>query len=459
MSHRLIAVACGLILGGCATTPVPRLTLSAEESAMALTERSLRDPALHRFLAENLGRDPGEEWDFESLAWTAFYFHPSLRVARAQWATAQAVERTAAQRPNPTLTLTPGYNFTREAGISPWMPSINLDFLLPTSNKRKIQQGIARSDAEAVRLGVVTTAWQVRSDLRRGLLDLSVASARAKALHRQAEVQRSLLKLLEERYAAGSIAVTDVSLARTALLRVEASAADAHGQEIVARTRVAVALGLTAHALEGAHLPSVPVATAQADEARTQALHSRADILVALAKYNSAQLALELEVAKRVPDFHLGPGYQWDQGANKWTLAFAFELPLFHRSEAPIAEAVARRDEAAAQFTLVQSQVIAAIDSAIALQQAAQLQQANAQKLRAEIQTQQARLRQRVDLGAADQVELQTGQNDLLTAELALIEAGNAIAAAAGQLEDALQIPFPHFAALAPSIPAPSRHE
>jgi cobalt-zinc-cadmium efflux system outer membrane protein len=459
MSSRLIVAACGLLLGGCASMPVPPRSLSVETSAASLTERSLRDPALHRFLADNLGRDPGETWDFESLAWSAFYFHPSLGVARAQWTTAQAVERTAAQRPNPTLTLTPGYNFAHEAGISPWMPAINLDFLLPTSNKRQLQQAIARSDTEAVRLAVVSAAWQVRADLRRGLLDHSVATARAGALHRQAEVQRSLLKLLEERYAAGSVAVTEVSLVRMALLRAEAAAADAQGQEILARTRAAVALGLTSRALEGVHLPSAPVATTPAEEARTAALHARSDILAALAKYNSAQLALELEVAKRVPDFHLGPGYQWDQGANKWTLALAFELPLFHRNEAPIAEATARREEAAAQFTLVQSQVIAAIDTAVAQQEAARLQRTNAQKLRAELQAQQARVRQRVDLGGADQVELQTAQNDLIAAELALVDADNAAAAASGQLEDALQVPFPHFAAVVPTPPVPSRHE
>src|SRR5206468_6717230 len=108
--------------------------------------------------------------------------------------------------------------------------------------------------------------------------------------------------------------------------------------------------------------------------ARRESLHARSDILAALAKYHAAQSALELEIAKQVPDFHLGPGYQYDQGPNKWTLAISFELPVFHRNEAAIAEALARRVEAAAQFTLVQSQAIAAIDAAVAAQTAAAAQ-------------------------------------------------------------------------------------
>jgi broad specificity phosphatase PhoE len=29
------------------------------------------------------------------------------------------------------------------------------------------------------------------------------------------------------------------------------------------------------------------------------------------------------EIAKQYPDIHLGPGYQYDQGVNKWTLGFS----------------------------------------------------------------------------------------------------------------------------------------
>ena len=52
---------------------------------------------------------------------------------------ADAVAHTAGVRPNPTLTLTPGYNSTREPGLSPWMPAINFDFLFPTNGKRSHQ--------------------------------------------------------------------------------------------------------------------------------------------------------------------------------------------------------------------------------------------------------------------------------------------------------------------------------
>jgi outer membrane protein TolC len=350
----------------------------------------------------------------------------------------------------------PGYNFTRVAGISPWMPGLNLDFLLPTGGKRGLRQAVARAEAQVARLAVFTTAWQVRSDLRTAYADLSGAISHAGAAQAQTEAQRALVKLLEERFAAGSIAATELSLARIALLRADSAAVDARSQQLTASARVAAGLGLPAAALDGMEilpLPSVaPLSSADIAAARTAALQARADVLAALAKYASANAALNLEAARRTPDFHAGPGYQWDQGANKWTLALAFELPLFHRNEAVLAEVTARRTEAAAQFNLVQAQAIAAIDSAVAAQRAADVQLQVAEKLRAEVRQHNARVRQRLELGGADQVELHTADIETIAAETAVLDAEHAVRLASGQLEDALQITIPHLSAVTDSL-------
>jgi outer membrane protein TolC len=456
-----ISLVAGLgLFAGCVNKPSPQ-PLSPAASAASFDSRSLRDEGLRKFLVENLGSAPTTEWDFETLSWAAFYYNPSLELARAQWATARAVARTAGVRPNPTLTLSPGYNTTRIPGVSPWMPGINFDFLFPTAGKGGLQEAIARSEAEATRLAVFSAAWQLRSELRRALIDTSVALHRETLSRTQLDLQQKLVTLLEQRFAAGSATATEVSTVRTALLRAQAAAADAASQATLARVRVAAALGLPLAALDGVTLPAAPTPPLLSPQAiataRRESLQSRSDILAALAKYLSAQSALELEIAKRVPDFHLGPGYQWDQGSNKWTLGISFELPIFHRNEAPIAEATARRAEAAAQFNLVQAQAIGAIDAAIAARGTAATQLGRVMELRAEIEKQNTLTQQRLELGGADQVEVQTARLDLATADSAVIDAENASAIAAGQLEDALQIPFPHLATLAEATPAKSR--
>jgi outer membrane protein TolC len=254
------------------------------------------------------------------------------------------------------------------------------------------------------------------------------------------------VELIEQRFAAGAIAAPEVSTARTALLQAEAAADDAHGRLLAGRARVAAAIGVPLAALADVRLPEPPAPAldpAALATARSAALRSRADILLELARYRSAQAALQLEVARRFPDLHLGPGYQWDQGSNKWSLGVGFELPLFHGHAAAIAEAVARRGEAAARFEQVQAQAIAAIDLATAGLEAAQRRREHARRAREEAERQLAQATQRVAAGAADRLELQTARLAAAAAGTVVLDADNAAALAAGRLEDALQMPFP----------------
>ena len=114
-------------------------------------------------------------------------------------------------------------------------------------------------------------------------------------------------------------------------------------------------------------------------EARRAALQSRTDILAALAEYAASESALQLEIAKQYPDIHLSPGYQFDQGDNKWHLGLSAELPVLNRNQGPIAEAEARRAESAARFEALQAKVIAEIDRALAVLDANRKNQATLQ--------------------------------------------------------------------------------
>src|SRR6185295_14375401 len=119
----------------------------------------------------------------------------------------------------------------------PWMPAINSDFLFATANKRNLQVTVAQREAEAARQGVFNAAWQVRAELRRALIDVATAARRADQARAQAREQRALVTLLEQRFTAGAIAASEVSVARVALLRAESAVADAEGQALTARTR------------------------------------------------------------------------------------------------------------------------------------------------------------------------------------------------------------------------------
>ena len=125
-------------LAGCAR--FDSRPISPANNAAQLDARRLDDAGLKKFLERNLAHVleswPLRSWDFKTLTLAAFYFNPSLDVARAQWSATQAAVQTAGGRPNPTLNLTPGYDFSAASGVSPWIPFFSVDVPVETAGKR-----------------------------------------------------------------------------------------------------------------------------------------------------------------------------------------------------------------------------------------------------------------------------------------------------------------------------------
>jgi outer membrane protein TolC len=434
-------------LAGCAR--FENKPLSAGDSAQALESRSLSDPGLKQFLETNLHQGfaswPKTNFDFAALTLTALYYHPSLDVARAQWAVAQGGAKTAGGRPNPVLTVAPGYSANPPRNVSPWFPSVTLDVPIETAGKRAYRMARAEHLAEAARLNILAGAWQVRSGVRAALVDYTAARRRFELLQQSTVLQQRLVTLLDQRLAAGAVSTAEVAPARITLVRLQGELAQARRLAAEARGKMATALAVPLRALDGVEfdfdLSQPPSAGLLAEEARRQALQSRPDLLAALAEYAAGQSALQLEIARQYPDVHLAPGYQYDQGENKWQLGLSVELPVLNRNQGPIAEAKARRDELAARFTAVQARVISEVDRAL-LQHTAALEQARQlETLRGAQREQAERVERAVAAGAADQVEMSVARLELDALELSRLDALVQQQIASGLLEDALQQP------------------
>src|SRR5438552_6945995 len=232
--------------------------ISPANNAAQLEARRLDDAGLRKFLERNLARDleiwPPKAWDFNTLTLAAFYFNPSLDVARAQWSATQAGVRTAGGRPNPTLNLTPGYDFSAASGVSPWIRFFSVDVPVETAGKRGRRIAKAEHLSESSRLNIATVAWQVRRNVRGSLLDSTVADRRAALLENQMRVQEQMVKLLEQRLAVGAISQPDLTAARIALNKTRLDWGDAHSKRTEARARLAEAPRVGASALADAEL-------------------------------------------------------------------------------------------------------------------------------------------------------------------------------------------------------------
>ncbi len=445
-------------IAGCVTyKPQP---LRPSETAARFEARRLDDAGLRRFVEGESGH-PVKEWppaavDFEQLALAALYFSPDLDVARAQLAAAEAAVVTAGERANPALAMTPEWLSNAPGGVTPWVLSVALDVPLTTAGKRTIRIAEARNLSEAARLRLGDEAWQVRSRLRARLVELWQAGQAEALLLRQDTVAQERMRLLDARFANGEVARLEVILARRERERVALALGQAREQRAAALVRVADAIGVSAPALAGevidfdftGRLPAEEELATR--EVRAEALLNRPDVLAALAEYAASETALQLEVARQYPDIHLGPGYTFDKGSNQWALGVALVLPLMNRNRGPIAEAEARRREAAARFVALQARVAGEVDGALAGYRGALATLATARALLAADDAALVVADTQFSSGEADRLSLVDAEVARGAGVLGVLDAQAAAQRALGRVEDAVRRP------LAPATPLPA---
>jgi outer membrane protein TolC len=267
-----------------------------------------------------------------------------------------------------------------------------------------------------------------------------------KLLQAQQELQTQNVRMLEGQREAGAVSVFDVTQAGIAADGARLVLRDAERQQAEALVQLAAAIGVPVKALEGVRFAFAALSqiqpVASVAEARRQALLNRSDILGALAEYDASESALQLEITRQYPDVHLSPGYQYDQGDNKWTLGITVELPLLNQNKGRIAEAQAKRAEIAARFNALQAGVISDIDRALAGYDAALRNQADADEMVSRLQKQEERARGRFEVGDISKSDLVLQQLQLSTSAQARLEAIIKSQQALVQLEETLQGPL-----------------
>jgi outer membrane protein, heavy metal efflux system len=438
-----------LFIAGCAT--YHSQPIAPQPTADTFNARSFTNENLHAFLETNhiAGEWPRRSWDLNALTFVAFYYQPALAEARAHWASVRAAEITAGERPNPSVSVTPGYDSQIPGNFSPWLVTANLDVPIETAGKRTKRIAEAGHLSEAAYWNFVASAWRTRSQVRAAILALYAAREAESLLARQESSQRNVVHLLEGQLAVGAVSDFEVTQARVGLETTQLAREDADGQRRQARVQLANALGVPLHALEGitfsfAGMDRFPGQLTR-PEVRRQALLNRADVRGALAEYAASQSALQLEIANQYPDVHLGPGYGWNTGNagdNQWTLGLTVTMPVLNQNEGPIAEARAKRTEAAAHFLTVQTAAISQIDSALAGYRSARQQAATADSLQDNLQKRLDSIRAQAAVGETEPLALASAETEFHTGVQNRLNAMVKAQQALGQLEDAVQSPL-----------------
>jgi len=417
----LVVASCGPF-GGFHAKP-----LDVEASATRLTNRCLG----------------GQTWTLQSLTTEALKHHPEITVARAKYDSSVAAVRTAGERPNPTVALSPQI-------VTPWTKwiagtyGIDFDWTIETAGKRGKRQLAAHAQVRAAAANVIDVTWKVRSAVRKAYLDVYAAEQRASLLNAAIAQQGELLAAFDERVKAGAESRSATMQARLLQAQLRLQAAESAKLAAIARASLAEALAMDLRGIQGARFSFTVFESAKHSvPGKQKALTHRADVLAALAEYAAAEAILRSEIAKQYPDIHLNPGYSFDTGENKWTLGIGLTLPVLNHNQGAVGEAEAKRKEAAAMFHAVQAKVLAEYDRAAASLAAAKAKLATTDVLLDEQAQQVASEERLVQAGSDDRSALLSVEVERATTRIARIDALAEIQAAITELEAATQTPMP----------------
>jgi len=434
-----------LFLAGCAAQRYQPAPIVAGVTASRLESRNLADPELRSFLEQNLGHPispwPPESWDLQTLSLAALYFNPMLDSARARVAGTQAALITAGARPNPSL------------GISPGIPSpylLTLDFAIPieTAGKRGHRIQAASSLDQAAHLDLADAAWTVRSGVRAALLNYILATQTLELFRSEESVRGDQVNILSQIFSAGEMPRQNVDLARIELAKTHLAISATEGQVAEAKAALAAALGIPVAGLGDVRfswtgMDTLPgTQSLSPEKIQRDAVLNRLDVRRALAQYAAAEADLQLEIARQYPDINIGPGYTYEETHSFFTVGASTTVPLFNHNQGPIAEAQARRREAAAAFVERQAQVIARSERALAVYTSALKELSEADSL-SKLQEKQLQITQQaIGSGADTRLSLDSVQIEGLVLARARLDALARAQKALGELEDAVQKPL-----------------
>jgi outer membrane protein, heavy metal efflux system len=365
---RMVAMS-ALIAGAASCAHYEPAPMEPHRTAEQFAARQLNDPALREELGRILPQPaewPPASWDRGQLLAVALLRNPSLAVARAQAQAALAQEITAAERPNPQMTLQSEY--ARHDPYA-WLYGVNLNWLLFTGERRQLQITVAHLDTINARLQLTDQTWAVRRALASALSDWESAHRRLALLERLQDLQEKLLSVERRRVSAGEDPPSELLPAERDRMEVEQQLSEQRAASGTAKSALARALGIPPRALDGLAVewpdwgePPVMEVT-QLDTLREQALVSRTDLRIAIDEYAAAEARLRLAVARQYPQLALQPGFYWDHGIAKFPFDVSFELPL-NRNRGEIAEARAGREVAGQHMLAVQADIYGEIAEA-----------------------------------------------------------------------------------------------
>jgi cobalt-zinc-cadmium efflux system outer membrane protein len=368
LRHPAAALVVLVALSGCVRYVPQPIELTAHPAEYR--SRRLDDPRLLDWVARWAPRPGGRRWSDRQLALAALGLRAELARSRAEWLAAVAGERSAGVRPPPGVEGSVERAVSGSEGRSPWVISLAGLFPLEPGGKRGARLQRARARAAIAEAELRFTAWRIARDAGAAAIGLAYSDADLAQARREIEALAEVEDRERARFQEASLSSAELARTGTEVQAARSAAAGTESEALSARAALAGILAVPLRALDS--LVVVPERAPDCialnaiggDSLSVLALTRRPEIGRALADYALAESELRLEVARQYPELNLGPGFIWDQGVHRWTLALALPSLLGFRHRAAIREAERARAASAARVAEVQDALLAELETA-----------------------------------------------------------------------------------------------
>ncbi len=332
--------------------------------------RDLSDSALTAVVTRYAGAPERGRWTDRQLAVAALALRSDLRRLRAEWRGAAAAVRTAGERPGIGVQGEVERRVSGRDEGSDWVVGLSGLFQLELGGKRGARLQAARAGEALAESRLVVASRMAALETRLAAAELVHAMQEADDAREEVRALEAVHALERTRYAEAALGASEVARTATEIQEARLALAGSEHRVLSARAGLAAALTLRSGAIEALTLSLEPpngcaTLAASADTLVPGAVERRQEVAVALGEYALAESRLRLEVARQFPDLELGPGFVWDQGVNRWALAFALPALIGSRNRGAIAEADAAREVAGLRVAEAQDAVLADIDRAV----------------------------------------------------------------------------------------------
>jgi cobalt-zinc-cadmium efflux system outer membrane protein len=364
----VIRSALGLALACAACVRYEPRPLDPTTHPVEVFRRDLGDSALVALVARHAGRPRADHWTDRQLALATLGLRSDLRRLRAEWRGASVAVRAAGERPGIGVQ---GEVERRVGGRDeggPWVVGLASLFRLELGGKRGARLQAARAGVMLAESRLIASSRAAAVETRRAAAALAHALADAEEAREEVRAMEEVHALERARYAEAALEASEIARTSTDIQNARLASAEAEHDALIARATLAAAIALPARALDRL-VPGVerPAGCASLDSIgpaafTAGAVERRPEIAIALGEYAVSEARLRLEVARQFPDLELGPGFVWDQGVNRWALAFALPALLGRRNRGAILEAEAAREVAGLRVAEVQDSVLADVD-------------------------------------------------------------------------------------------------